>query len=383
MALTRDQEQALRSAFRPHAPIEDPDTFIGREEERARVADAITEPGLQVVVFGERGAGKTSLANVATASTGVKRIQVFCERNASFAQVCRDILLKYMRENPKQLRYNAVEDTIEVGGSSLPASQLTGNLMLQALPEKVPLCIVLDELDRLDDKSVVAELAELAKNISTYNTHITMVFVGVAGTADELLAGHSSNFRNLRQVPLDRMTEEELKGIIDRGERVLGITFNDETVGEILQLCDRFPYYLHLLATNSAKNALQRQSGSVEKEDLSAGIARAAGDADQSLREVYEHAILSVKQSKIYRRILWSMAVLPGASHTVREIADATNALAEAEGDVSVTPQSVGQALVALASAEKRHIAISKTQGFYSFSNPLMKGFVRLTRARA
>jgi hypothetical protein len=164
---------------------------------------------------------------------------------------------------------------------------------------------------------------------------------------------------------------------------VLGITFTEETVSEILQLCDRFPYYLHLLATNSAKNALQRHSALVEKEDLSAGIARAAVDADQSLREVYDHAILSVKESKVYRRILWSMAVLPGASHTVREIADTTNALAEQEGDARVTVQSVGQALVALASDKKRRIVISKTQGFYSFSNPLMKGFVRLTRARA
>ncbi len=381
--LTPEQNNALRNAFRPHAPIEDPDNFVGRETERDRVTEAVFEPGLQVIVFGERGAGKTSLANVATAATKFERVQIFCEQKASFTQICRDILLKYSEINPSVIKYNAISDTIEADGIIISANDLTGNLLLRVLPKNKPLCIILDELDRIENKQVIADLSELAKNISTYSTNLTMIFVGVAATADGLLTGHISNFRNLRQVPVDRMSDKELREVIKRGETILQMEFQPNVIDEILQLCDQFPYYVHLLATNSAKSALLQRKQKITEEDLAVGIAQAAADADQSLRDDYEHSTLSIQRSQIYRRILWSMATLPGAAQTIRTITEGTNEIAKAEGAASVTVQSVGQALVTLTKEGKKNMLVSRTQGFYTFSNPLMKGYVRLIRAKA
>ena len=128
---------------------------------------------MQVVVFGERGAGKTSLANVATAVEGIKRIQVFCEVGSSFSQICRDILRDYEVIKPGVIKYNAMTDKIEIDGISISPNRITGNAFLRAFKDKEPICIILDELDRIQDKGVVSQLSELAKNISTYHTHIT------------------------------------------------------------------------------------------------------------------------------------------------------------------------------------------------------------------
>jgi len=50
--------------FQPRTPITTKDLFAGRWTELTKISDAVHQPGLHVVVHGERGVGKTSLANV-------------------------------------------------------------------------------------------------------------------------------------------------------------------------------------------------------------------------------------------------------------------------------------------------------------------------------
>src|SRR5262245_31924661 len=64
---TQEAEQLIIKAgqvFQPRAPINNRDLFSGRWEQLKAVADAVNQSGLHIVIFGERGVGKTSLANV-------------------------------------------------------------------------------------------------------------------------------------------------------------------------------------------------------------------------------------------------------------------------------------------------------------------------------
>jgi len=378
MALTPDQSTLLSNAFRPHAPIEDPGSFVGRQGELERVREAIDAAGLHVVLYGERGCGKTSLANVATATH--PRIQVFCEETASFASLLRDTALKYQASNPQTIIFDAVNDAIVTRGMTLPASRLTGNLFLQLLVPGEPLCIVFDELDRVQDKTLIGSLAELAKNAATNHPNVTLVMVGADETADGLLAGHLSNFRNLRQVPLTRMSTQELGGILTRGETVLSISFNAQAKYEMVQMSDRMPYYLHLLATSAARFALERDSNTVEAADLRNATLATAKDVDHSLRETYELAALSEKGSSVYRRLIWAMASMDGAACSVGTINERANEIARQENAAEVSPQALGAALKRLMSEAKRGIVVQIMAGNYKFRHPLMKGFVRLVR---
>ena len=55
---------AAQNLFRPKAPIEDDKLFQGRLKQVSDVLDVIYEDGAHAVIFGERGVGKTSLANI-------------------------------------------------------------------------------------------------------------------------------------------------------------------------------------------------------------------------------------------------------------------------------------------------------------------------------
>jgi replication-associated recombination protein RarA len=51
-------------SFTPNVPVSENDLFAARIEEVRRVCDAINQRGQHAVVYGERGVGKTSLANI-------------------------------------------------------------------------------------------------------------------------------------------------------------------------------------------------------------------------------------------------------------------------------------------------------------------------------
>ena len=287
--------------------------------------------------------------------------------------------MEYQKISPsKNIVYDASNDTISFQGSIFSLARMTGNQLRSLLPLSDQLIIILDEIDRLIDPSVLDKLSELAKNISTYQTNIKIIFVGVASTADELLKGHASNFRNIKQVSLDRMTTNELSDIINHGEKVLGITFETIVRYKIIELCDHLPYYLHLLATSSAKSAIVSGESVISSTHLDEGIKLAATDADQTLRVSYQDAILSVKRSEIYKQSLYSLAALVDSAQTVASIAQKLNEIASKSGKSNVTPQAVGHAVKKLATSERGNILTLKQNRFYSFTNPLMKGFVRL-----
>ncbi len=379
MDLSDDIKRKLDLAFRPHSPIEDPASFQGRKGERARVEEALRIPGLHVVVFGERGAGKTSLVNVAT--LGRRRIQVFCQKDSLFSSVCGAVLQAYAKMDPPRIIYDAQAGVVKQGGATFTLAGITGNDLRGLLPSPPDqLCIVLDELDRIKDVKTLEQIAELCKNLSTYQTNITMVLVGVAATAESLLKGHASNVRNLRQVQLERMTPGELHEILRHAESVLNLTFSEDVKQKLIMVSDRFPYFVHLIGRNSAKAALERGSTLIEKAIYEAGLAAAATDCDAELGNEYERAISSSKQSEIYRRIIWSVAKLEQRVVTPQMIVEQVNGMAKGEGDLSVTPQAVGAALKNL--VERRKILTKESDGLYRFRNPLMRGYVRLVRDR-
>lgn len=401
MPITREQTRRLQTAFRPHAAIEDPDSLFGRDLEVAKIHEALTEAGLQVLVYGEPGCGKTSIANVAT--KGVPRLNIFCEANADFSSILRDAALKLSVLDPERYVYDGLKGTITVAGTILPLGKMTGNGFLSLLPKTGPFCVIFDEIDRVRDKSVVAAMAELAKNAATTCPHVTFVLVGVAETAGELLRGHASNFRNILEMPLDRMGEPGLRDILSHGEQVLSIKFSDEVSTEIIALCDRMPYFLHLLARHAGKAAMELGAPTVEIDDLLRGSAEAAGAADQQLRTCYDHAIMAdgnigvlrktllglvglirkrvvIPAPSTYQRIIWALASLPKKGNNVAEIKTQANKITIETSDADLTEKIVARALKRLASKQKGQILGQPLPGLYCFNSPLMKGFVRLVR---
>lgn len=371
----QEREKLLNVAFRPHYPIEERESFFGRESEQRRVIEALHSPGQHVVIYGERGAGKTSLARVST--IGNDRINVFCESDSSFAKLARDVVLKFQKAFPAKIVYDAFTDKVSISGVMRSIDELDGN-SLKALLTDDELIIIFDEVDRLP-AATLAALGEFAKNVATDLANITLIFVGVGETVSDLLRGHESVFRNIRSVGLGRFEKDgDIQAILEKGGSTLGLTFSSSATADIIIASDRLPFYVQLLGITSARVALINDVKTVTKDHVTKGAEDAAQDADEILRDAYESAILS-SRSDVYKYTLWGLASLDG------KLEGAVGQIAEIASKFSPAPisaQVAGAALKQLVSGGRQNIISSRVMGpkktFYSFSHPLMRGYVRL-----
>ena len=95
-------------------------------------------------------------------------------------------------------------------------------------------------------------MVDLIKNVSDNNRHVTISLVGVGESITELIGEHPSVQRNLVQIEMPPMSDEEIKTIITKGCDLLGLRVVSAVLDEIAQLANGFPHYAHLLGLSIA-----------------------------------------------------------------------------------------------------------------------------------
>src|SRR5258706_15076669 len=92
-----DQESfkaILKANLTPAKSIKDPEHLRGRESKLRAIDRALNSPGRHVFIFGDRGVGKTSLAQSAAVlhqSADNEPIVIACESGADFFKLVQDI----------------------------------------------------------------------------------------------------------------------------------------------------------------------------------------------------------------------------------------------------------------------------------------------------
>jgi hypothetical protein len=61
----KDLYERARATFIPSSPVREAGRLYGRDEQLEEVQRALLSPGQSVFIFGDRGVGKTSLAQTA------------------------------------------------------------------------------------------------------------------------------------------------------------------------------------------------------------------------------------------------------------------------------------------------------------------------------
>lgn len=315
MANDLDRLMKLSQAFSPSAPIDQQSLFSGRMAQLTDVLNAVNQKGQHVILFGERGVGKTSLARVISGGhlivngRQVSVASVNCDGTMTFSSLWHKVL----REISIQTSKNGI------GFTATPT--ITGFSLDQLLPQNVTpddvrhlfsrlgkSLIVIDELDRLTDKETSALLADTIKTLSDHAIDVTLLLVGVADSVDTLISEHRSIERALVQVRMPRMSPPELQQIIDKGLAVAEMTIEPEAKAKIVALSQGLPHYTHLLSLNASQRAAQTGRTVVTSADVRTAIDSALARAQQSIISTYHKATNSPRDN-LYPQVLLSCAL--------------------------------------------------------------------------
>ena len=303
--------------FSPSAPVHKQSLFAGRTTQLVTTINALSTRGQHVAIYGERGVGKSSLANILSdvfkslpANMPFNYVRVNCERNETF----KSLWLKILRElhfviNRPKLAFTDEPQTQQINLSKyLPEEPAPEDIryILQMAPSFS--IIVIDEIDRVEKREVTALLADTIKTLSDHATHASLVVVGMADSVDEMIEGLGSVERCLVQVHMPRMSTEELFEIMNKAYTVLKMKIDPVAQQTIAGLSQGLPHYTHLLGLYATQEAIQEKKENVTREHVNVAISKAIAHTQESLSNAYHQATTSGRQT-LYKEVLLSCAL--------------------------------------------------------------------------
>ena len=311
-----DLRAALPKAFTPHQPISLPGLLSGRLDLLYRIQDSVNTQGLHVVLYGDRGTGKTSLAKVVAYLSqepaddfGRRCVLVSCTAQDTYPTIWRKVGQEVLMSQ-RQLGLNQVNTLQIVGRLDVDNSIMNPNdarIMLEGLNH--PTVLVFDEFDRIGDQETQSLMADTIKGFSDANVRSTLIFVGVGKSLSDLLHEHLSISRNIAQVRVDPMEVAELRQIIQKGCETVGLTFENELDLEIAKLSQGYPHYTHLLGLWTGRKAIETGQNQLSFDNLEQAIPAVLQNAEGGLQEQYERAIGSSKKTALFRQVLLACAM--------------------------------------------------------------------------
>jgi len=396
-ALSR--EESLRLAFEasevftPAVPIDQTDLFAGRTRQVAQIIDAVGQRGQHVVMYGERGVGKTSLAKTLSAllrnfGKSVAAPLVTCDGTDTFSSLWRKMFAElYTSKEVQGAGFATPPVKLNIAlAEQLPDAATPDDIrrILAPLGYGLSIVLIFDEFDRLSDSSLKRLMAETIKVLSDHAVRVTIVLVGVADNIDELLGEHESVGRNIVQIQMPRMQPSQLEQILRKGEQRLGVSFTGDTVATITSLSQGFPSYTHLLGLHSVKEAATDGTRIIESAHAERAIAKAVELADHSIRDAYRKGINSPRKYNLYADVILACALAERDEFGFFQAATIRDPFRKITGK----PYEIASFIQHLANlTEKSRGPVLRRSGEkrrykFRFDNPLMEPFVRM-RSRA
>ncbi len=312
---TKEDWQALSfeatQLFSPSAPVDEGDLFAGRAEQIERTIEVVLERGKHIVLYGERGVGKTSLARVLRLLFPSIVSQVILVReqvdpsddfSSIWHKVFKDISVTTEDDGKICL------DEIYGEDQKLSPDDVRRALESAFTATQIPV-IVVDEFDKTKNESVRERTANLIKYLSDYSVNVTIILVGVADDIGELLEQHESISRCIEQIPMPRMSNEEMKEILRKRIPRLSMKIEPDAMWKILTLSRGLPSYVHLLGLYSTQDAIRHRRLTITEPNVDAAIKRAIEKSQESVQREYASAIHTNRSDTLFQEVLLACAL--------------------------------------------------------------------------
>ena len=399
--LRREQainSSGVRDVFSPHRPINRVELFFGREKEVGAIIEQINTPGQHSLLYGDRGVGKSSLANIASELLlgQVIKGELYsyrCDSHSTFesilarplAEVGVDMSISSETKSSKSGGSAKLKVPIAEGGFGTESTNteervsLRGNLTPSVAADylkSLPGLLVIDEADVIKKKVDKRHLAEFIKLLSDHDSALKVLVVGVAETGSILVDNHESVGRCLRETKLRRMPEVELSKIVTGGANQVNLKFAGPVVRSIAKVSAGYPHFTHLLALKCAEDAVAESRKIINSEHLNLAIQKSIEDAEGSLTRTYSKAIRSYN-TDMYRVVLCAAASLPKEEFTSKELRDEIKSQTGEE----YSQGTIANYLKRLVSEGTGTILRREAKGVYRFNDPRMPSYIKIANS--
>jgi Cdc6-like AAA superfamily ATPase len=302
----------IKELFTPSAPVLQSKLFVGRKNQIHRINDAIYDIGKHIILYGERGVGKTSIANYIKdiQSQNIRVIHCFADWNDNFDAIWKKLFSEFTFITTKSNAGFVQNETHTMQNlkSFIPERDIAENDISNLFQKlNIPIIIIIDEFDKIKDNHTKEKMAHIMKLLSDKGLDITILIVGVASDINELITGHESIKRNIVEIQMPRMNNDELNDILSDRLNAMNFTIDDNVKESIIKLSCGLPQYIHTIGREVCISASEDTRNHINQDDMKKGLSKTIENAEQSLKDTYKKAIESNRDT-IYKDVLLACA---------------------------------------------------------------------------
>ncbi|MHC9512092.1 nSTAND1 domain-containing NTPase [Kangiella sp. M94] len=387
-------KSGVREIFTPYQPIMTRELFFGRSEEVSSIIQQLNTPGQHSVLFGDRGVGKSSLANVAAEMLKPLKndslIKKRCDSSDNFLTIVEKLLIEVgidlqvsntQTQNEGRGKAGLKLPLFNAGVESKSSDSVSkkgfeGRAYSPSwVAEKVKglnAIFLLDEIDVIK-KEEKWKVAELVKQLSDEGSQLKFLIVGIAETSSELTHGHKSVQRCLKETPLKKLSNQEVEQIVLEGSKKLGLVFAQSAIRKIVKVSAGYAHFAHLLALKSSENAIAESRNEISLGHIQRATDDACGDAEGALRTTYNEAVRS-SNTEEFKKILIAASSIKEDEFNASNLRKAYSILWGGE----ISQGWLNNYLQKIVSEDKETILRRLAKGVYKFNDPRMPSFIRL-----
>ncbi|MDN3652089.1 AAA family ATPase [Thalassotalea ponticola] len=389
-------KSGIREIFTPHIPVDEISHFFGREDEATRLVSVINSPGQHILLYGDRGVGKTSLAKT-TCKVILQRLQrgLFFEKRCDSGDSFSSIFEEALEASGVDLSFKEEVHTHNDGGgaglnagivkASVSSKRETKTTSAPNFKPESPSWVanqlkglsgimLIDEADAIALDSDKKKIAELIKLLSDNNSNFKIIVVGIATTGEELTAGHPSVERCLKEVSLQRMCDDDLKKLILNGMHRLSLIPDNDVVDKIVDISAGFPHFTHLISLKCGEAAIINKNKHVTVDVLKSALNEAVKDSEGALQRMLESTLRALNTPQEYKLLLLTASYCNTPEFRSAELRDKLMS----KFGVEVDSKALSRRLTKLTQGEKTTILHKPARGCFQFTDPRMPSFLKM-----
>jgi len=400
MRLSSEQkETALNTWFTPAQPATK--NYVSRGHLDKTIQRTFETKGQQILIYGQTGAGKTSMVidnlNSLYTKYGTDNIRIQISETTTLDSFKADVAqaLKLVRNvNQSQTKgvsgkVTASANLISWFSTSLQGTGQTstttstefysGNdefAIIQEVLFKRDTILVIDDMEKLHDETLRTRLAEVAKNMSdnsvSYSeSYAKIIFVGIADTANQLIKADSSLESRLDTIEVPYLNIQESSKIIETGWSKAQLISTKSQIKHITYIAAGIGHIVHELGKNVGYAALDNNIDVIEDTFIETSISDVFMKKSVTYSNMLEKAKNKVATKTKMRNIV--LYVIANSNDNSLSLNDVLNGVNKITAPVVKANNSVSPVLSQL----KGNILVSDSRNSWGFSDPMFKVYVR------
>lgn len=299
--------------------------FIDRELVEEDLVEALETPGTQVVIYGNTGSGKTTLLTNTLSKIYENHITSQCMKGTTFESLIIDafdqIAPLYSSEKITTQQDSvkaSLSSTVNIIKAGLEANstRTTRDKELRILPPQLTpqalgkllgtlnQCWVIEDFHKVneDEKVKLSQLLKVFMDLAAEFPSLKIICLGAVDTAREVVKYDPEMRNRVAEILVPLMSDEELTRIVNKGEQLLNIRFEQSVKKNIVNYSSGVASICHQLCLNMCRNAglTYRQSTltSIDQDCFYEAVKKYIRKASDTLKDSFDNALRQRNKTK-------------------------------------------------------------------------------------